>query len=1051
LKLLSASVRNYRVHRECEVAFDPARTLIGGPNECGKSTLIEAIHRCLFLRAKGTGATHRAMRSELYAGDPEVEVRFEAEGREFALLKRFGSSGEARLTEAGGQTLRGEEAEERTAALLGAKTVGGRGAESQISLQWAHLWIWQGESGADPAPHAEAHRDDLLQRLQDSGGAVARQSDLDAKVAAEAARARDEIFTSGGKPRAGSELERAEQERQSAEEARDAAAERLRSLAQAAAQCEDAERKIREAEASLERLQSQLAEVEAKRQQAGQLRRDCEARKKDLAPIEQRVTDLKLADETIASLGKRRDQLAGEMKPKREALAAARDELTAAREAAEKAEKALAEADEAVREIRLRRDLAAACERTFDCEARAADARRELFRVEKLEREEAAAREALAKLPFIDAKQLKRLRQLDQERAEAAAKVDAMAAAIEVVRADASVRIGDAPVEPGAARTVSETTEVAVGEGTLLRIRPGGGEGLAEARQRLQSLDASLREALEAQGVESAERAGDILARRESHEADRKRLSRDLKELDPERVRKSLAEAEEERQKAVAERDRRRERIPDAKLPQSADEARDGREREEEALRKAEARADEARRERDAASKRRSEREDAARKGEQALQADEASLRETETKLGVELERHGSDQDRAAARKRAEEALAAARRELETGEKALAALQPEQLEEDRSRLARSLDQKKTERESALETRAASRSALSLSGSEDPQASLAAAEARLRAAADRAATVRRRSEALKQERQKLADAFSRPLAERISGYLQCLFGPGARAEVAFEGNAVSGIRLVRPTDPAPMPFARLSGGTREQAAAAVRLAIAELLAADRDGALPVVFDDAFAYSDPERVQTLQRMLDRAARNGLQVVVLTCNPADYDGLGAKAETLPPAPAARPGQTKAAGGGMSDGPIPAADSAPQPSSGPLPQPAREPSSEEPAAPAEAPRETLTAPTPDEEALPVQESDLEARSASAPADASSESAPDPPAQGDREAFLAALAACGGQSGNKALRARLDWSQERYDRVKADLIAAGAIRSGRGRGGSVRLPEAER
>ena len=52
MKLLSAIVRNYRIHRERSVDFDPSRTLIGGLNEVGKSTLIEAVHRCLFLKSR---------------------------------------------------------------------------------------------------------------------------------------------------------------------------------------------------------------------------------------------------------------------------------------------------------------------------------------------------------------------------------------------------------------------------------------------------------------------------------------------------------------------------------------------------------------------------------------------------------------------------------------------------------------------------------------------------------------------------------------------------------------------------------------------------------------------------------------------------------------------------------------------------------------------------------------------------------------------------------------------------------------------------------------
>jgi len=99
----------------------------------------------------------------------------------------------------------------------------------------------------------------------------------------------------------------------------------------------------------------------------------------------------------------------------------------------------------------------------------------------------------------------------------------------------------------------------------------------------------------------------------------------------------------------------------------------------------------------------------------------------------------------------------------------------------------------------------------------------------------------------------------------------------------------GIQLVRSAQDAAEPFDLLSGGTREQVAAAVRLAIAELLSADHDNALPVVFDDAFAYTDPKRVQTLQRMLDLGASRGLQIIVLSCNPADYAALGARQVNL------------------------------------------------------------------------------------------------------------------------------------------------------------------
>jgi hypothetical protein len=91
------------------------------------------------------------------------------------------------------------------------------------------------------------------------------------------------------------------------------------------------------------------------------------------------------------------------------------------------------------------------------------------------------------------------------------------------------------------------------------------------------------------------------------------------------------------------------------------------------------------------------------------------------------------------------------------------------------------------------------------------------------------------------------------------------------------------------------FETLSGGTCEQVAAAVRLAMAELLAQAHDGSLPVVFDDAFGYADPERVRALQRMLELGASRGLQIIALTCNAADYAGFATKEITLGSAPAA------------------------------------------------------------------------------------------------------------------------------------------------------------
>lgn len=109
------------------------------------------------------------------------------------------------------------------------------------------------------------------------------------------------------------------------------------------------------------------------------------------------------------------------------------------------------------------------------------------------------------------------------------------------------------------------------------------------------------------------------------------------------------------------------------------------------------------------------------------------------------------------------------------------------------------------------------------------------------------------------------------------------GAGRSFQVLVPEGGAAGLELIPPRTPAYV-FATLSGGASEQAVASVRLSVAEILASDPDCYLSLVFDDPFAYSDPDRIQALQCMLDLAAIRGLQVIVLTCAPTDYSGIGA-----------------------------------------------------------------------------------------------------------------------------------------------------------------------
>ena len=76
MRLLHATLRQVRLHQQLELQFDPRFTLLSGPNEAGKSTVVEALHKVLFLKASATGRAVDEMRSRLHSGLPEVELGF---------------------------------------------------------------------------------------------------------------------------------------------------------------------------------------------------------------------------------------------------------------------------------------------------------------------------------------------------------------------------------------------------------------------------------------------------------------------------------------------------------------------------------------------------------------------------------------------------------------------------------------------------------------------------------------------------------------------------------------------------------------------------------------------------------------------------------------------------------------------------------------------------------------------------------------------------------------------------------------------------------------
>jgi hypothetical protein len=387
---------------------------------------------------------------------------------------------------------------------------------------------------------------------------------------------------------------------------------------------------------------------------------------------------------------------------------------------------------------------------------------------------------------------------------------------------------------------------------------------------------------------------------------------------------------------------------------------------------------------------------------QQKSQSAHDQLTALDAQLRLLLGQYGDDDPRSArlvelrsAKQKVSELLAATRQTL-TG------LQPDLLIDDHQRIERALKNSQEARQRAITRREVARSRLQTDGGIDPKAGVATAEARVGQATERLSSVQANAKAMQllqklfsEEKQALSEQLTRPLANRITGYLQCLFGTGATVEMTLEEDAFIGLRMFRPDrNRTAIEFDNLSVGTQEQLAAAVRLAIAEVLAADHDRCLPVVFDDAFTNSDPERVALLQRMLDRGARQGLQIIVLSCSPADYTTLGATCISLRSEPLS-PGHLP--------GPFPAADAEP---------------------------ETESAELDDDDWTDIP--------------GNGETRPE-----QIEELMAVLRQAGGKLSRQSLQAKLGWDPETFNQVKATLAASGRLKVQRGRNGGIFIPDA--
>ena len=892
MRLFNCQLQNVRLHGDLDLTFSPRLTLIGGPNESGKSTLVEALHRALFLKASATGAPVEALQSRLHLGQPVVQIGFEAKGDNWTLRKRFsGTTGQVTLqAESSGKPLSGPAAEDVLAELLGVgEIIGSRQAGTVLPSRWAHLWVRQGLSGDDLLATSTSHYDfdQLRLQLERSGGAVVQQSALDQQVEKRIKDALDENFTTRGTKKNSPLYAR--------EEALTTAKARMELALARLTDYEDASEQLADLCEELEQLQAQqlpaLLESQKRLQEGAQavnrLDAAIELAAKELEPIQLRhgaaQQTLQQLDDLHAEIAQRQTLLTT-----LEANAAGAQGREAELKAAELQHKqSLATLNQQRQSLEQRQQV---LQRLVERTSTAESLTRQNAELEKLQ-QEASKRQSLEQqlsgLPAISKPSLLELRGLEQQLRDALTRQEAMAAGVKLLKADQPVRLDGRPLQVGDEQRLSAVFQLQVGDGVVLEIAPGGGQALGDLEQTVQDARNQLATQLAALKVDTVVAAEALLEQRNALDQQLAALgaaSGDPGKLEQQNaaLQQRLAELDGELQDLAEVRQAMEQEQP---LPESLS-----------GLQALQQQVSATSKHTLAAVGAAEKELEAARLALQAFQTQriseasqievvQAELADRRARLEPLIHQHGDREALAAKLTGLNEERQQAEAELSRLNAERAALTSQDAEREQQRLQEQIDALTRRQAELLDQRGAAKQRCDSISSQDPFAAVEQARLQLETAEAEHGQLLRLTEAHKELRRLFQEAqadlssrYSEPLARAIGDYLRPLVPDGQVARLSYDqSKGFQGLQLRRGQE--YYDFEALSGGMREQLAAALRLSMADVLKEAHDGCLPLVFDDAFTNSDPERIDLVKRMLGTAVDRGLQVILLTCDPTAY----------------------------------------------------------------------------------------------------------------------------------------------------------------------------
>lgn len=870
MKLVRIQLQQWRQFRT-PFAIDGLQAginLFAGPNESGKSTLVEALQAAFFERHRSGTVTQFQPWGDSSA-EPSVSLVFEWQNQTWRLDKRF--LGRARCDlDVNGSTWTGDEAEDRLTRLMGYSLAGRGASRPEHRGIPGLLWVRQGtvQELRQPVEHAADH---LQAALGKDLGTVASSSGD--RVLDEIADMRGQLLTRAGQPRGDYKQVERELTGQQAELQKldaDIAAyeEQVDTLARL-----QAERRQIDAARPWEARRSEAAKAEARLTAVNKLIEEQKQARRDLdhCQTQQKLLREKLRgfDDEAGQLGERDKARSGaqqaldDLRARSQGIETRQDE---ARKAYERAERIFQQARQQARRRRLQTEhdaLEAALDKDVGT----------LAALEKLQ-EEWHGLQALRLRQAVDPDRLEKLEKTQRELDTLALRKEVAATRLGwSLEAGKTLSLDGQGIGDSGERLLLQAADIVIPGVGQLHITPGGrdiGE-LAREELRLAGDRASLLAELGAPDLAGAQARAAACQRTDT---DIERIRNRVDALAPDGV-QAFREQIRIARTRIAALATRIEALP------PVDDAVPGE--------------DEAERTRNDAGHTFKAADEALRRhrGQLGLagQAFEAACGEWQRlKSAVEAPERRQAREKAGNdltdQRAAEQTLTA---DLDKRQAQIDAADPQLLQDDVERFSKSadaLEDTARERQRNIELLQTRLETLGARGLEDQRGELRQTINALQRRRDQLAARARALDLLhillQEQRQALTRRLQAPLQEHLTRYLRLLFPD---AEIQVDENLVP--TLLQRTGQHGA-FDDLSYGAREQLGLISRLAYADLLKAAGKPTL-ILLDDALVHSDASRLAQMKRILYDAARRH-QILLFTCHPANWNDLGVPVRDLP-----------------------------------------------------------------------------------------------------------------------------------------------------------------